>query len=98
MTATDAPSRSPAMPRTIALLGLMAMLVLGGFAIQALTWESGDRVLHLNTISLGVGLVTTAAAVWWTIRARRKGAAITVLVLSVLLSPAWLFLVVLIFG
>ncbi|CAN5460800.1 hypothetical protein BH10ACT7_BH10ACT7_17960 [soil metagenome] len=74
------------------------MLVLGGFAIQALTWESGDRVLHLNTISLGVGVITTAAAIWWTVRARRKGAAITVLVLSVLFSPIWLFLLILIFG
>lgn len=101
MTAPDVPRpdrRSVAIPRAVALVGLLAMVVIGGFALQALTWESGDRVLHLNTVSLGFSVITTAAAIWWLVWAPRKGAAITVLVVSILISPIWMFALILVFG
>jgi hypothetical protein len=95
---TERPARSTVVPRVIALVGLATMVVLGVVAIQALTWESGDRVLHVNTASLFVGLVTTAAAAWWVVWATRKGAAITVLVISILINPIWMFGLILLLG
>ena len=91
-------SRSTTAPKVIALLGLLAMLVLVGFEVQALTWESGDRVLHLNYVSIGVGVVTTVAAAIWTIWARRKAGAIVVLIVSILINPIWLLLLIRAFG
>ena len=90
--------RRTTLPKVIALLGLLAIVVLWGFELQALTWESGDRVLHLNTVSLGFSVITTAAAIWWLVWAPRKGAAITVLVVSILISPIWMFALILVFG
>ena len=98
MSQTDAPRRSTTVPKVIALLGLLAMLVLAGFEFQALTWESGDRVLHLNYASLIVGLVTAVAAALWTAWATRKGGAIAVLVISIVINPIWLLLLIRAFG
>ena len=94
-----ASARRPiAAPRLIALLGLIGMLVLVGFELQALTWESGDRVLHLSYAGVAVGAVTALSAALWTAWSTRKGGAITVLVISVLLNPVWLLLLIRAFG
>ena len=98
MTQTDAPRRSTTLPKVIALLGLLTMLVLAGFEFQALTWESGDRVLHLNYAGVIVGLVTSVAAGIWTAWATRKGGAIAVLVISIVFNPIWLLLLIRAFG
>ncbi|MDP3209152.1 MAG: hypothetical protein Q8M65_08375 [Rhodoglobus sp.] len=98
MTSTPSPTRSTAVPRTIALLGLLGMLVLFGFEVQALTWESGDRVLHLSYAGIAVASVSAVAAAWWTAWASRKGGAITVLVIAVLINPIWLLLLIRAFG
>ncbi|NYF10399.1 hypothetical protein HDC94_001555 [Leifsonia sp. AK011] len=97
-TSTPRPARRTTVPRTIALLGLGGMLVLWVLELQALTWESGDRVLHLNYIGIGVCVVTTVAAAVWTARSPRKGWAIVVLVLSILINPIWLLLLILALG
>jgi hypothetical protein len=94
----DVTSRSTIVPKVVALVGLLAMLVLKGFELQALTWESGDRVLHLNYIEIAIGVITTAAAIIWTIWSRRKAGAIVVLVLSILFNPIWLLLLIRAFG
>lgn len=96
---TDVPTqptsaKSTTLPKVIALLGLLGMLVLWILEVQALTWESGDRVLHLNYIGIGVCVVTTVAAAIWTARSSRKGGAITVLVISILINPIWLLLLI----
>ena len=91
-------TRSTTLPKVIALLGLLTMLVLAGFEFQALTWESGDRVLHLNYASIAVGVVTTVAAAVWTARSRTKAGAIVVLVVSILINPIWLLLLIRAFG
>jgi hypothetical protein len=98
MTDAPAPARKTTLPKVIALLGLLGMLVLWVLEIQALTWESGDRVLHLNYIGIGVCVVTTIAAAIWTARSTRKGGAITVLVISILINPIWLLLLIRAFG
>ncbi len=90
--------RSIVVPRLLALLGLLGMLVLIGFQFQALTWESGDRVLYLSYAGVGTGAVTTLAAAVWTAWTRRKGGAIAALVISVLLNPIWLLLLIRAFG
>lgn len=96
--APDVPTRSTTVPKVVALVGLLAMLVVKGFELQALTWESGDRVLHLNYLEIGIGVVTTAAAITWTVWSRRKAGAIVVLVLSILFNPIWLLLLIRAFG
>ncbi|HQI66196.1 MAG TPA: hypothetical protein PLJ54_07450, partial [Rhodoglobus sp.] len=78
----------------IALLGLLAIVVLWGFELQALTWESGDRVLHLSYGAIAVATVTTIATIVWTAWSARKGGAIAVLVISVLVNPIWLLLLI----
>ena len=98
MTQTDAPRRSTTVPKVLALLGLLAMLVLVGFEFQALTWESGDRTLHLSYAGVIVGLVTAVAAGLWTAWATRKGGAITVLVISIVINPIWFLLLIRAFG
>ena len=92
------PRRRTLAPKLIGLLGLLGMLVLIGFQFQALTWESGDRVLYLSYAGIGVGLVTTVASAVWTAWASRKGGAIAVLVVSILLNPIWLLLLIRAFG
>lgn len=89
-----APRRRTTVPKVIALLGLLGIVVLWGFEVQALTWESGDRVLHLNYAGIAVASVTTVAAAVWTAWAARKGGAIAVLVISVLVNPIWLLLLI----
>lgn len=96
--AADAPIRTTTAPKTVALIGLLAMLVVKAFELQALTWESGDRVLHLSYLEIGIGVVTTAAAITWTVWSRQKAGAIVVLVLSILFNPIWLLLVIRAFG
>ena len=86
------------MPKVIALLGLLAIVVLWGFELQALTWESGDRVLHLNYMAIAVASVTTIAAAIWTAWSQRRAGAIAVLVISVLVNPIWLLLLIRAFG
>lgn len=98
---TDAarvPSKKATLPKLIALLGLLGMLVLWVLEVQALTWESGDRVLHLNYIGIGVCVLTTIAAAVWTALAARRGGAIAVLVISVVINPIWLLLLIRVFG
>ncbi len=90
--------RSTLAPRLVALVGLAGMLVLIGFQFQALTWESGDRVLYLSYGGVAAGVVTSAAAAIWIAWARRKGGAIAVLVVSLLLNPIWLLLLIRAFG
>jgi hypothetical protein len=90
--------RRTTVPKVIALLGLLAIVVLWGFELQALTWESGDRVLQLNYVGIAVASVTTVAAAIWTTWAARKGGAIAVLVISVLVNPIWLLLLIRAFG
>lgn len=92
---TERPRRPVGFPRTIAVLGLVVMLVLGGFALNGFTYESGDDVYRYFLAEAIVGAVTTAAAIWWTAWASpRKRAAITVLVISVVINPFWSFLVI----
>ncbi len=104
MTATDplpvpAPTRrSTTLPKVIALLGLLGIVVLWGFELQALTWESGDRVLHLNYIGIGIATITSIAAALWTAWAARKGGAIAVLVIRIQVNPIWLLLLIRAFG
>ena len=98
MTDAPTPARRTTLPKVIALLGLFGMLVLWILEIQALTWESGDRVLYLNYIGIGVCVITTIAAATWTARSTRKGGAITVLVVSILINPIWLLLLIRAFG
>jgi len=86
--------RSTTVPKTIALLGLGGMLVLWILEVQALTWESGDRVLYLNYIGIAVCVIITVAAALWTAWSPRKGWAITVLVTSILINPIWLLLLI----
>lgn len=97
-TLTQSPALRTTVPKTIALLGLGGMLVLWILELQALTWESGDRVLYLNYIGIGVCVVTTVAASVWTARSTRKAGAIVVLVLSILINPIWLLLLILALG
>ena len=98
MSQTDAAPRSTVVPKVVALVGLAAMLVTKGFEFAALNYESGDRVLYLSYLEIGIGVVTTAAAVTWTIWATRKAGAIVVLVLSILFNPIWLLLLIRAFG
>jgi len=91
---TDATPRSTRIPALVALLGLGAMLVTKAFELAALNFESGDRVLYLNYLEIGLGLVTTAAAITWTVWATRKAGAIVVLVVSILINPIWLLLLI----
>lgn len=102
MTEQPAPSGPAPRPfrlaKTVALVGLLGMLVLWGFELQALTWESGDRVLHLNYIGIGICIVTTIGAAIWTSRTPRKGGAIAVLVISILINPIWFLLLIRAFG
>lgn len=86
--------RSTVIPRSVALVGLVAMVVVFGLQIQALTWESGDRTLHLAYVNIGVGVVTTVAAALWVAWSRRKAGAIAVLVVSILMNPIWLLLII----
>ena len=86
--------RRTTVPKVIALLGLLAIVVLWSFELQALTWESGDRVLHLSYGAIAVASVTTIAAIIWTAWSARKGGAIAVLVISVLVNPIWLLLLI----
>lgn len=87
-------TRSTTAPKAVALLGLLGIVVLWGLQVQALTWESGDRVLHLNYVGIGLATGTTIAAAFWTAWASRKGGAITVLAISILVNPIWLLLVI----
>lgn len=104
MTATaPVPAPAPArrattVPKVIALIGLLGIVVQWGFEAQALTWESGDRILYLNYIGIGIATITTIAATIWTARSMRKGGAITVLVISILVNPVWLLLLIRAFG
>lgn len=83
------------LPRTIAVVGLGAMIVLAGFAFNGFTYESGDDVYRFFLAEAIVGAVTTAAAIWWLAwSGSRKGAAITVLVVSILINPVWSFLLI----
>ncbi len=91
-------SRSIAAPRLVALVCLLAMLVLIGFEVQALTWESGDRVLHLSYAGVAVGTIASVAAGLWVAWAPRRAGAIAVLVVTVLLNPIWLLLLIRAFG
>lgn len=86
--------RSPVIPRIVALVGLLAMVVVFGLQIQAQTWESGDRTLDLAYLNIGVGALTTIAAALWVAWSRRKAGAIVVLVISILMNPIWLLLVI----
>jgi hypothetical protein len=86
--------RSTVIPRIVALVGLLAMVVVFGLQIQALTWESGDRTLHLSYLNIGIGVVTTVAAALWVGWSRRRAGAIVVLVISILMNPIWLLLVI----
>ena len=89
---------STRVPRLIALLGMVGMLVLFGFELQALTWESGDRSLHLSYVGIAVAALTSVAAAIWTAWAQRKAGAITVLVISIVINPIWLLLLIRAFG
>lgn len=95
---TDAPARGTLVPRTIALVGLAGMIVLAGFAFAGFTYESGDRVYRFFLAEAIVGAVTTAAAIWWVARARPKGGAIAVLVVSILINPIWFMLLIRMLG
>ncbi len=90
--------RSTTVPKVIALLGLLGIVALWGFEFQAMTWESGDRILHLNYVGIGIATITTIAAAIWTSWSVRKGGAITVLVISILVNPVWLLLLIRAFG
>ncbi|MFM9878268.1 MAG: hypothetical protein ACKVOG_10570 [Rhodoglobus sp.] len=104
MTQTAAPQDAPAarrrttIPKLIAFAGLLGIVVLWGFELQALTWESGDRVLYPSYVGIAVASVTTIAAILWTVWSTRKGGAIAVLVISVLVNPIWLLLLIRAFG
>lgn len=101
MTQSPTPPTRPRrtlIPKLVAILGLAAMLVLWILEFEALTWESGDRVLYLNYIGIGVCAVTSIAAAVWTKLATRKAGAITVLVVSILINPIWLLLLIRAFG
>ncbi len=97
MTPTG-PAPRTYVPKLIAWLGLAGMLVLWVLEVEALTWESGDRVLRLNYIGIAVCVVTSVAAAVWTKLATRKGGAIAVLVVSILINPIWLLLLIRAFG
>lgn len=86
--------RTPALPRALSLGGLITMLVLAGVALAGVTFESGDWTYRFFLAEAIVGLVTTAATVWWAAWAPRRGPAITVLVASILINPIWLFLLI----
>lgn len=89
--------RSPAaraVARTVALAGLAAMVVVLILQVQALTWESGDRTLHLAYLNIGIGALTTLAAAFWVAWSARRAGAIAVLVVSILMNPIWLLLVI----
>jgi hypothetical protein len=90
--------RSALIPRLIALIGLAGMLVVVGLQLAALNVESGDRVLTLSYVNIGIGVVTTIAASLWIAWSPRKAAAIVVLVVSVLFNPIWLLLLIRAFG
>ena len=94
----EATGRSTTVPKIVAIVGLVAMFVVKGFELQALTWESGDRVLYLSYLEIAIGVVTLAAAITWTVLSRRKAGAIVVLVLSVVANPIWLLLLIRLFG
>jgi len=85
---------SPLIPRLVALVGLTGMLVVIGLQLAALNVESGDRVLTLSYVNIGVGVVTTIAAAPWIAWSPRKALAIVLLVVSVLLNPIWLLLLI----
>ena len=85
---------SPLIPRLVALVGLTGMLVVIGLQLAALNVESGDRVLTLSYVNIGVGVVTTIAAALWIAWSPRKALAIVLLVVSVLLNPIWLLLLI----
>ncbi|MEQ1734839.1 MAG: hypothetical protein ABL886_00245 [Rhodoglobus sp.] len=91
-------THSTRVPRLIALLGMFGMLVLFGFEVQALTWESGDRVLYLSYAGIAVAGVITIAAATWTAWAQRKAGAIAVLAISIVINPIWLLLLIRAFG
>lgn len=89
--------RTPAVrviARAVALAGLAAMVVVVILQVQALTWESGDRTLHLSYVNIGIGAVTALAAALWVAWSPRKAGAIVVLVVSILMNPIWLLLVI----
>lgn len=86
--------RSPVIPRIVALIGLVAMVVVFGLQVQAQTWESGDRTLELAYLNIGIGVVTTVSAALWTAWSPRKAGAIIVLIVSVLMNPIWLLLLI----
>ncbi|MDH6180600.1 ABC-type spermidine/putrescine transport system permease subunit I [Microbacteriaceae bacterium SG_E_30_P1] len=86
--------RSTRVPKIIAIAGLAGMLVLWVLEVQALTWESGDRVLHLNYIGIAVCVVISVAAALWIARSTRRAGAIVVLVVSILINPIWLLLLI----
>ena len=92
------PTRRVTLARLIALLGLLSMVVIGFFGLAAQTYESGDRSLYLAYAGVIVGVVTTIASVFWVDRSVRKGAAIPVLVVSILMNPIWMLLLIRLFG
>lgn len=51
-------------------------------------------MLHLSYGAIAVASVTTIAAIIWTAWSERKGGAIAVLVISVLVNPIWLLLLI----
>lgn len=91
-------SRTVTLPRTLTLVGLAAMVVLAVIALAGLTYESGDHTYRFFLAEAIVGAATSACAAWWVVRARPKGAAITVLVLSIVINPIWLMLLIRSFG
>lgn len=95
---TALPQRSAALPRALAIAGLVAMLVLAGIALAGITFESGDWTYRFFLAEAIVGAVTTGAAAWWAAWSSRRGSAITVLVASILINPIWLFLLIRAFG
>lgn len=95
---TEPPTRSAAVPRTLTIVGLVAMVVLALVALSGFTYESGDRVYQYFVAEAIVGAATTAAAIWWIVVARSKGAAVAVLVVSILINPIWLLLLIRAFG
>lgn len=95
---TAAPARRTLIPRTLTLVGLGAMAVLAGFAFRGFTYESGDSVYFFFLAEAIVGAVTTLCAIWWVVWAQHKAVAITLLVLSVVINPIWLFLLILLFS
>ena len=83
-----------AIARIIALIGQLAMLVVIGFQIAALDYESGDLILHLSYANFGIGLVTTLAAILWAVWSPRKVGGILIAVFSLILNPVWLLLLI----